>query len=49
MADNVCANTHDCSCAYVSCANHGKCCDCIAQHKAGGSLPNCLREIAPKE
>ncbi len=35
----VCSNTHECTCPWVDCKNHGHCCDCIANHFPG--LPNC--------
>lgn len=38
-----CSNTHPCSCPDKGCANHGKCCDCVAYHKRDGSLPMCMR------
>lgn len=40
-----CSNTHvaECNCPKVDCPNHGKCCDCVANHKAKGQLPFCLR------
>ncbi len=40
----ACSNIHPCSCPNTACAHHGKCCDCIANHKKGGSLPLCMRE-----
>lgn len=33
----------DCSCPVLNCKNHGKCCDCVKQHRDGAKLPNCLR------
>ncbi|MDR2514228.1 MAG: hypothetical protein LBD02_03345 [Christensenellaceae bacterium] len=41
----VCSNTHDCSCPSADCKNHGRCCECVANHMKGGSLPVCMRQI----
>ena len=37
--EKVCSNTHECTCPWTDCKNHGHCCDCIANHRPG--LPNC--------
>ena len=42
----ACSNTHECSCPNTACSNHGKCCDCVANHKKRGSLPLCMRPAA---
>ena len=44
--EKACSNVHTCSCPNTDCAHHGKCCDCIANHKKGGSLPLCMRDLA---
>jgi len=38
----ACNNTIKCSCTYVSCSHHGKCCECIAYHRRSGEVPGCL-------
>ena len=35
------ANAAQCNCSYEGCANHGICCQCIANHRAHGELPAC--------
>ena len=45
MSENkkqACSNKHECHCPYTSCANHGKCCDCVANHRAQGNVPMCF-------
>ena len=44
---NACPhNSIDCPCAKEGCPRHGKCCECVAHHKAHGTkLPACLRGI----
>ncbi len=34
-------NTAQCNCSYPGCANHGICCQCIANHRSHGELPAC--------
>ena len=37
-------NDIDCPCTKEGCPRHGKCCECVAHHKAHGTkLPACLR------
>lgn len=43
--ERSCENKHPCECHSTSCERHGKCCDCVAYHKAGGDLPVCLRNL----
>lgn len=31
-----------CSCTHYSCGNHGKCCDCVANHRSSGEFPACF-------
>ncbi|MEG1557617.1 MAG: DUF6485 family protein [Oscillospiraceae bacterium] len=45
----ICSNTHDCTCPNTTCANHGRCCECIAYHREHGETPNCYAEAAKKE
>lgn len=40
-----CSNRHECSCPNTSCQYYGRCCDCVANHRGMGNLPNCY----PKE
>ena len=47
--EKACSNTHAGSCPNTGCAHHGKCCDCVANHKKGGSLPLCMREPAQEQ
>lgn len=42
-------NRQKCTCANTTCERRGMCCECIAAHREGGSLPACVREIAKKE
>ena len=37
-----CVNVKKCACPKTSCANHGKCCDCVTKHRDTDSLPFCL-------
>lgn len=46
---NACQhNQNECTCANVDCPRHGKCCECVAAHKAGGSVPNCMKHLVQK-
>ncbi len=38
----ACENKQKCPCPKTTCANHGKCCDCIVNHRSIDSLPFCL-------
>ena len=31
----------DCNCTY-NCSHHGKCCECVAYHRAKGAFPACF-------
>ena len=42
----ACTEVKKCACQKTECANHSKCCDCVARHVELGNLPFCLR---PKE
>jgi len=37
-----CNNVNECVCPKINCSNHGKCCDCVVNHKNMDSLPFCL-------
>ena len=41
MECNVKANLRDCNCTYEPCSRKGKCCECIAYHRASDELPAC--------
>ncbi|HDS09535.1 MAG TPA: hypothetical protein ENN73_04845 [Firmicutes bacterium] len=34
-------NMKNCNCTYEPCSRKGKCCECIAYHRANGELPAC--------
>ncbi len=36
------SNKTPCTCTYISCSRHGKCCECISYHKRRGEAPGCL-------
>lgn len=38
-------NKQSCTCYDTTCPNHGKCCECVAYHRARGNPPVCLRDI----
>jgi hypothetical protein len=42
MECNQQANLAQCTCTYEPCSRKGKCCECIAYHRAYGELPGCL-------
>ena len=37
------ANEKKCACPHDDCERHAVCCECVANHRADGSLPMCLR------
>jgi len=39
----------DCACPNTTCANHAKCCDCVANHRKAGNVPLCLRPKTEKK
>jgi len=45
----ACPEVKNCSCPKPECANHAKCCACIANHAENGNLPFCLRQKAEKK
>ena len=38
----ACNNTINCTCTYISCSRHGKCCECVAYHRKKGEAPGCF-------
>ena len=43
-------NEEKCTCPNVSCARHGKCCECVNFHRdEKGNLPTCLRLMLEKQ
>ncbi len=40
---NKANNKVECSCKKSDCANHGICCECVANHRQKGNYPACLR------
>ncbi|NLG80719.1 MAG: hypothetical protein GX492_13005 [Firmicutes bacterium] len=42
MECNIKKNIETCTCTYEPCHRKGKCCECIAFHRASGELPGCL-------
>jgi hypothetical protein len=36
------SNLKGCLCTYASCERRGKCCECVAYHRANGQLPGCF-------
>ena len=43
-----CANPETCACTYPGCPRHGKCCECIAHHRANGA-PACMFSAAAEK
>ncbi len=43
-----CINVKKCPCTYA-CANHGKCCECIAYHQSLEEFPACLFSAAAEK
>jgi hypothetical protein len=41
MECNLKANRQRCNCTYEPCSRKGKCCECIAYHRANDELPAC--------
>lgn len=42
---NRARNNQQCPCLATDCKNHGKCCDCIANHRESNSLVYCMKQI----
>jgi len=36
-------NAENCACTAEDCPRRGMCCECIANHRAKGDLPACVR------
>jgi hypothetical protein len=47
--DMNCQNANPCPCPSKSCPYIGRCCDCVASHRASGDLPVCLRAPGGKK
>lgn len=45
----TCLNTLPCTCPNTKCPRHGRCCECVAHHRAMGKTPNCYRNPLPGE
>ena len=41
MQCNLAQNRKECTCTYEPCSRKGKCCECIAYHRANDELPAC--------
>jgi hypothetical protein len=39
----ACPNVKECICPNTDCANHAKCCVCVANHRKNGNVPLCMR------
>lgn len=37
----ACNSSVECTCSYTTCARFGKCCECVAYHKAKDQIPAC--------
>lgn len=35
-------NEANCTCPWVTCVRHGKCCECVNHHRKVAHVPNCL-------
>ena len=42
-------NVASCNCTYEPCGRKGRCCDCIAYHRAAGELPACYFDEAEEK
>jgi len=42
-------NLSHCTCPSEDCERKGQCCECVAAHREGGSLPSCLKAIAAQK
>ena len=47
MSKECSANPHACTCPWVTCENHGKCCQCIARHRKDAMHPPMCYPQAP--
>ena len=39
-------NARSCNCTYEPCGRKGRCCDCLAYHRAANELPACFFDAA---
>lgn len=39
---NIESNLKSCTCSYPGCPRKGKCCECVAYHRASRQLPGCF-------
>lgn len=39
---NIKKNLEHCNCSYSGCGKKGKCCECVAYHRAMKQLPACF-------
>jgi hypothetical protein len=42
MECNMERNLNMCTCTYEPCSKKGKCCECVAYHRARKELPGCF-------
>jgi len=42
-------NLASCNCTYEPCGRKGRCCDCIAYHRAAAELPACYFDAAAEK
>lgn len=48
MEECKCINTLPCTCPNTACPRHGRCCECVAFHRAKGNTPNCYKYPLPE-
>lgn len=36
-------NEKNCTCPWVTCVRHGKCCECVMHHREVNHVPLCLQ------
>jgi hypothetical protein len=46
---NLEENLASCNCTYEPCDKKGRCCDCVAYHRALGELPACYFDAAEEK
>ncbi len=44
--ENINKNMKGCNCTYEPCSRKGKCCECVAYHRASDELPACFFSTA---
>ena len=42
-------NVQRCTCPSENCERKGYCCECVAAHIEGGSLPSCLKALVAED